>query len=318
MEIVPGVHRITGVVGGRPLYLYLLRGPERTVLLDTGTASDPQAVIFPYLDRIGLRPTDIDLVINTHSDLDHCGGNSALKAAHPGVLLSCGEADRFLIEDPERMLEFRYNHYAARHGIAYDETTRAWIRSTLGAPQPVDLTWRGGEILRLGRDWLLEIHHTPGHSFGHLTLFDTRHRIAFTGDAVQGSVYRDTEGRPALCPTYLYVDQYLQTIRYLENLGAAMLCGCHWPVFRGPEVGQFLAESRQFVELADRLVLEVLRERPRTLQEIITLLSPRLGEWPRSVDIELAYALNGHLERLVALEKVVADESQRPVVFRAR
>lgn len=318
MELLPGIHRIASVVNGRPLYLYLLRGPQRTVLIDTGTATDPGAVIFPYLAQQGMSPTDLDIAINTHSDLDHCGGNYALKHAHPDLLLSCGDADRFVIEDPEQMLSFRYNHYAERHAIAYDIATQASIRAALGEPQPVDCTWRGGEVLRLGPDWLLEIHHTPGHSFGHLTIFDRRHRIAFTGDAVHGRVYLDTAGRPALCPTYLYVDQYVQTISYLEQLGIELLCGSHWPVWQGAQVGQFLAESRQFVELADRLVVEALRERPHTLRELIARLGPRLGEWPRSVDLELAYCLHGHLERLVAREQVLVDETQRPLVYRAR
>jgi glyoxylase-like metal-dependent hydrolase (beta-lactamase superfamily II) len=318
MEILPGIHRIASTVGGRPLYLYLLRGSQRTVLIDTGTASDPAAVLFPYLARLGLQPTDLDVVIVTHSDLDHCGGNAAIKQAHPDVVLSCGEADRFLIEDPARMLAFRYTHYAERHGIAYDAATQQSIRAALGAPQPVDCTWRGGEVLRLGPDWLVELHHTPGHSFGHLTVFDPRRRIAFTGDAVQGRVYPDTAGRPALCPTYLYVDQYLQTITYLEQLRPELLCGSHWPVWQGDQASRFLAESRQFVELADRLVREALRERPHTLRELITHLGPRLGEWPRTVDLELVYCLHGHLERLAAREEVLVDDTQRPVVYRAR
>jgi len=71
MEIAPGIHLIPGAVGTRPLQLFLLLGSERRVLLDTGCAPDPERLIAPYLAGLGLVPTDIDLVINSHSDLDH-------------------------------------------------------------------------------------------------------------------------------------------------------------------------------------------------------------------------------------------------------
>lgn len=87
---------VQGTVGTRPLQLFLLRGDGRTVLLDTGCAPDPERFIFPYLETLDLGPADIDRVINTHPDLDHSGGNHAVKAAHPTVLLSCGDADREL------------------------------------------------------------------------------------------------------------------------------------------------------------------------------------------------------------------------------
>lgn len=85
MEIASGIHRIDGVVGtaSSALSLYLLHGDIRTVLLDTGCAPDPERLIFPYLRKLGLAPADLDLVINTHPDLDYCGGNHAMKSPIP-------------------------------------------------------------------------------------------------------------------------------------------------------------------------------------------------------------------------------------------
>ncbi|HJW84622.1 MAG TPA: MBL fold metallo-hydrolase [Anaerolineae bacterium] len=317
MEIAPDIHMIPGAVGSRPLQLYMLIGDDRVALLDTGCAPDPDRLIFPYLTGIGLTPADVDMVIVTHSDLDHCGGNAAMKRANPNVLITCGEADRALVEDPAVMWARRYNRYAGPHDLAYSENDRKWIMDMLGDAQPVDVTWRGGETLRLGRDWRVEIHHVPGHSDGHLAVFDPRSRTVLTGDAVHGSVYLDLDGNPALCPTYLNVDTYLVTINYLRGLGAEILGGCHWPIKRGAAVGAFLDESRQFVEQADLALLAELDRRPggATLQELIAAVGPRLGGWPRSVDHELKYALAGNLDRLAALGKVTADAAQRPIRY---
>jgi glyoxylase-like metal-dependent hydrolase (beta-lactamase superfamily II) len=314
MEISPGIYLIAGTVGGRPLQLFLLRGPERTVLLDTGCAPDPEQIIFPYLKGLGLAPTDVDLIINTHSDVDHCGGNASFKRAHAGVWLTCGEADRALVEDPQVMWARRYNSSAARHGLAYDEAGQKWIMDMLGEAQAVDFTWRGGETLRLGPDWVVEIHATPGHTPGHLTVFDPRSCTALMGDAAHGAVYLDTSGKPALCPTYVHVESYLATLEALGRLDAVTLAGCHWPVKRGPEVAAFLDESRRFVERAEQVLLAELDRRAEgaTLGELIGAAGPQLGDWPRSVDIELMYALNGNLERLIDQGRVKASEGETP------
>jgi NAD(P)-dependent dehydrogenase (short-subunit alcohol dehydrogenase family)/glyoxylase-like metal-dependent hydrolase (beta-lactamase superfamily II) len=319
MEIAPGIHMLAGTVGTRPLQLFLLRGQDRCVLLDTGCAPDPERLIVPYLAGLGLKPGDVSLVINTHSDLDHCGGNAAWRRLSPGTLLTCGEADRALIEDPQVMYARRYNAYAEAHGLAYDDANRSWIMDMLGQAQPIDFTWRGGETLRLSPDWSVEIRSVPGHSPGHLAVFDPRSRTALVADAVHGAGYQNMDGSWAMGPTYLDVAAYLRTIAALRLWGAQTMAGCHWPVHRGEAaVAAFLDESQQFVERADRALLTELAGAPDglSLRELIAALGPQLGSWPRSADLELVYALAGHVERLAAQGRIVADRSGQLVRFR--
>ncbi len=318
MEISPGIHMIPALVGKRPLQLFLLIGDDRILLMDTGCAPDPEKYIFPYLRSVGLQPTAIDMVLVTHCDVDHCGGNAAIKRANPRVLLTCGEADRLLVEDPEIMWARRYDRYTEPHGLAYGEADMKWNLENLGEATPIDFTWRGGETLRLGKDWVVEVHHVPGHSDGHLAVVDRKHRTVLTGDAVHGSVYLDIDGNPALCPTYLHVDAYLATIQYLRQLDAETLGGCHWPIKRGSEVAAFLDESQKFVEMADLALLAELDRRPdgATLPELIQAVGPRLGGWSRPVDHELKYALAGHIDHLVTQGKVKANTAARPIHYR--
>jgi glyoxylase-like metal-dependent hydrolase (beta-lactamase superfamily II) len=320
MEIAPDVHLVPGVVGTRPLQLYFLQGSDRRILLDTGCASDPEHLIFPYLRTIGLDSSDIDMVINTHSDLDHCGGNHTVKKANPLVQLTCGEQDRKLIENPKVMWDLRYDAYDKQHGIHYDQQSCKWILGSLGQAQPIDYTWRGGERLHLGSEWYVEIHHTPGHSAGHLSIFDPRSRTMMSGDAVQGSVYLDIGGNPALCPTYVHVDSYLSTIQYLESLSLDRLATCHWPLKEGDQVRLFLEDSRRFVQLADRVLLAGLAEREQgaTLRDLITYAGPLLGAWPRLVDQELVYALAGHMDRLVHEDRVIALANSLPTLYKKK
>jgi glyoxylase-like metal-dependent hydrolase (beta-lactamase superfamily II) len=175
----------------------------------------------------------------------------------------------------------------------------------------VDLTFRGGEHLRIGPDWQLEILHLPGHSRGHLGVWDLKYRILFGGDAIHGAVYLGLNGQPALCPTYLQIDTYRATIRFIEHLPLDAYCGCHWPVKRGSEIREFCEESRAFVEHAERLILEALCQ-PKTLNELCTELGPKLGTWPRAVNSELCYAFVGHLNDLEARGCICRVPGRKP------
>lgn len=298
IELFGGVHLLQGVVGGRPLTLTLLVGTDQSVLMDTGCAQDVEGLILPALDELGLAPGRLSFILNTHCDLDHVGGNHGIKQAAPHALLCCGDADREQVESPEALYARRYDAYRRDHGIYYEGATRDWILSSMGGAQPVELTFRGGERLRLGPGWEVEIVALPGHSRGHLGVLDRRHRALYAGDAIHGAVMLDLEGRPAMGPTYLYVDQYLDTIRLIENLDIDTYAGCHWPVKRGEEIAAFCAESRRYVEQAERLILEALAASPRTLRELCLELGPKLGGWPAAVNSEHCYAFCGHLSRL--------------------
>jgi glyoxylase-like metal-dependent hydrolase (beta-lactamase superfamily II) len=302
-ELFPGVYLLKSSVGGRPLTLPLLAGTERTVLLDTGCASDPAEVILPTLQALKIGPEKLSCVITSHSDFDHRGGNQAIKAWAPRSLLCCGDADREWIEEPARLYRNRYDCYRDEHGIFYPPEVESWILNAAGLPQPVDLTLQGGEKIRLSPDWEIEIVALPGHSAGHLGLWDRKNKALYAADAIHGAVYETFEGNAALPPTYATIRPYLQTIRFIEALDLDCYVGCHWPIKRGREIAAFCDESRRFVLRTETLMLELL-EKPRTLRELCDLLGPKLGEWPRETDQDLVYALSGHLTDLLERQRI--------------
>ena len=290
-QLFDGVYLLEGQVGLRPLYLPLLVGDYGALLLDTGCSEHVDSLIRPGLANLGIDPAKLRFVINTHPDTDHCGGNAGVKRLAPQSLLGCGDADRAVIEDPATLFQTRYDAYRP-FGVFYAEETARNMKRDLGDAQPVDLTFRGGERIRLSADWDLEVIFLPGHSKGHLGLFDSRHRTLFGGDAIQGSVYLDIEGKPALCPTYLYPETYLQTTQLIEHLDFDYYVSCHWPLKKGHEIAEFCQETRAFVERAELLLR---RSGIKDLSTACLQLGPQLGDWPDAIHLELAYALAGHL-----------------------
>ena len=319
MEIYPGAHVIECEVGGRPLYLPLLIGETEALLLDCGTRSHAAEDIPKYLAKVGLLKDRLTFVLITHPDTDHSGGAGEMVRRYPHLRLLCGAADRRLIESPDYLFSFRYDHYRQDHEMYYDDKTSAAMRDSCSGPQRVFLGLTGGETLDLGATRLLDVIHLPGHSHGHLGVYDRDHRTLFYGDAIQGRGYRSLKGEWVLCPTYLYVDAYLQTIRRIEHLGAERIVGCHWPVWRGEhEIREFCASSRNFVEAADRLINDYLARHlaGATLRELCQSLGGKLGEWPAPVHTELSFPFLGHLERGVSQGSFSVDRSTRPVIYR--
>jgi glyoxylase-like metal-dependent hydrolase (beta-lactamase superfamily II) len=298
VEILDGIHRIDAEVAGRPLYLFLFLG-ERNLLLDAGCATTVAESLLPYLGALGLGLRDLDLLVITHSDLDHQGGAHALASANPDLTIACGALDRALVSDPEAVIARRYDGFRRDHGIGYGAEATAWIREMCGPAQSVDQVFAGGETVELGPGSELRVLHVPGHSPGHIALQDTRSGALFSGDCVQGSVYLGLDGTPKLCPTYTDVGPYLQTIDLIEALAPSELHGCHWPGARGAEVSAFLHESRAYVEHVDGLVRACLAEAPEglTLRELIERVNERLDEpWEPGLAQELAYSVHGHAE----------------------
>ncbi len=114
MELDRNVYQIRSLFGGRNLFQYLFVG-DNVVLVDTGTYE----VIFPYMDRLKLKPHQLTLAITTHADLDHQGGNGTIKQASANTCLVCGEADRLLVEDPRTLFDLRYNFLRADHDVGF-------------------------------------------------------------------------------------------------------------------------------------------------------------------------------------------------------
>jgi glyoxylase-like metal-dependent hydrolase (beta-lactamase superfamily II) len=307
-EIGDRTWRLESQLGGRNVFQYLLASEDgdELLLVDTGTSATPHEVVLPALRRLGLAPEALRLAVVTHSDLDHQGGLAALLDLCPNALSACGFADRPMVGRPEQLIRDRYQPYLREHGLGYDAGEERWMRAYYGAPVEIDVTLSGGERLRVG-ERTLEALHAPGHSAGHLALYERETGRLFSSDAVHWSGCPGADGVPALCPTYEEVDPYLATIEMIEELAPGELHSGHWPARSGAEVAEFLAESRAFVERVDAVVLARLDEGDATLAELCEAVQRDTGPW-RSEPGMLRFAVHGHLRRLVRRGEVASPE----------
>ena len=310
MEIAPGIHQIHCAFGtGRMVFVYLLVGKTASLLVDTGCAHNPAQEILPYMNSIGFDPNQLTYILITHSDSDHQGGNEPMRAAAPQAKLLCHKFDRPWIEDTEALIAGRYSQFEADHGIGYGDSGKAGIRSDCRST-PVDITLLGGEQFRLSPGWEVEAVHTPGHTWGHLALFDPRSATLVAGEASMWTAILDTDWQPAMPPTYCYVDTYLATQDRLQAMPIDQLASAHWPIQRGPAVREYIAESRNYVLQVEAALLDYARRRPGfTLREAVDELGPTLGRWPAATNQDFSYGMAGNLDTLTKRGQLRTERS---------
>ena len=140
----------------------LLKGRDRTVLVDSGYGRD--ATITLAKVSAELAGTPLDWLVNTHCHSDHMGGNAAVRRAHAcGLSIPAGEAP--LIEAwNEQALWLSYADQRCER-FAFDDTI---------APGDVldwgDLAWRAIAA--------------PGHDMGALMFHCEEERLLISGDAL--------------------------------------------------------------------------------------------------------------------------------------
>ncbi len=312
MEIFPNVHEIKSVFGNRWVQQYLFVG-DIVVLLDAGVAKTPAESIFPYMERIGISPARLAIVVAMHADADHHGGLPAVKDASKNTLLACHRDDLTLIESPERLYQDRYNFLSREHGLGFGR------EGMVNCPEgrKIDMVLSGSESIQLAKDWALRFWHVPGHSAGHLAAYDEKNHAAFTSDAVQANGYPTTDGKMAFGPTYYTVDAYLATVQFLENVPIEHMFTGHWPAQHGAAVQAFLNSSREFVLRADELLKSYFKAHHGgiTLKQILGDLSGKLGAWPDSMAPFLQFAMYGHLVRLEQ-NGIIRKQPANPVEYR--
>jgi glyoxylase-like metal-dependent hydrolase (beta-lactamase superfamily II) len=294
-EIAPGVHRIESDLGSRFMAQYVLVGEDRSVLLDTGVAATPDAVLIPALEELGVDP---DLILISHADLDHCGGNRTMRARYPSALFGCHELDRHWVQSNQAMLAENYLWYEAYGFEKAGEQERRELLAELGGDCPIDLGLRGGETIRLGSGRCVEVLHLPGHTPGHIALWEPRSQIAIMIDAALLDGIYDRSGNKLIPPRYYDAEAYRATIRRIRALEPELLLTAHYQPMSAEPARAFCDRSLAFVDAVEAAVRECVAAGDTSLREVTERVDQRLGPFPY-FSKELGAGVRSHLSSAV-------------------
>jgi glyoxylase-like metal-dependent hydrolase (beta-lactamase superfamily II) len=207
-----------GWLSSNNLLIHAAPGEAGAVLVDSGHVNHaPQTVA---LLRHALPGQPLALLLNTHLHSDHCGGNAAVQQAFDApIAVPPGQAQALRDWDWPR--------------LSWAATGQRMARCT---PQQV----RGpGEVLVAGgREW--QLLAAPGHDPHSLMLFDARHGVLASADALWangfGVVFPELEGEPGF-------DEVAATLDLISRLPVQVVVPGHGAPFT--DVAAALARARR-------------------------------------------------------------------------
>lgn len=147
---------------------------RQAICIDPG---DEAERIVETLERLGL---NLQAIALTHAHLDHVGGVAALKKLKPNASINLHKADEFMytgLPEQPAWIGIPRSQWAAL-GFDFEE------------PPPVDEYWTDGQAFDVG-ELKFEVLHCPGHTPGHVVLYEPKERKVFVGDVLfAGSIGR--------------------------------------------------------------------------------------------------------------------------------
>lgn len=155
MQVFKGVMLTGGVGPDSNIYIV-----DNELMIDTGTGAYFQ-IIKENLENLGLHPTEIKSIVNTHCHFDHTGGDKKFR--------DICKAKIFIHKEDKKALEA---------GNTMAEMFNEQPRSVT-----VDKTIKEGDMIKT-KNFSLEVIWTPGHTPGSICLYDRKKKILFSGDTV--------------------------------------------------------------------------------------------------------------------------------------
>jgi len=147
---------------------------KQAICIDPG---DEAERIIEVLQRRGLVLQAIAL---THAHLDHVGAVAALKKLQTAAKINLHKGDEFMYRAlPEQP-----------SWIGIPRSQWAALGFVFETPPAVDHYWTDGERYTVGK-LEFEVRHCPGHTPGHVVLYEPAERKVFVGDVLfAGSIGR--------------------------------------------------------------------------------------------------------------------------------
>ena len=188
-EILPNLYKIEVPLPRNPLKAvnsYIIKARGKSLIIDTGmNREECMSVLSSGLIELEVDLNKADFFI-THLHADHLGLVSTMASDTSKIYFSQADADIINSEAWEE-----YSNFAGINGFPKDELQRA-IQNHPGVKYStkgyVDFhILKEGDAISIG-DYLLKCIETPGHSPGHICLYEPNKKIFISGDHILSDI----------------------------------------------------------------------------------------------------------------------------------
>jgi len=232
--------------------IYLMQIDGKNIFYDAGlNMRNWEKLFFSALQDINISIKDIDYCIISHHHLDHIGLIKKFKRMNPNIQIVMGEfthstfkweTDRVNSEELENEAK-KIAKEMIKFGISEAQGKRlvAWHKMwpMLRRYHEPDKIVRDGEEISFKTN-KLKIIWTPGHSLGHICVFEENNRYLFSGDHILSRITPHIGNflvTPTLKKKYDFnniLDYYLRSLEKISELNPRIIFPAHQEVIYNP------------------------------------------------------------------------------------
>ena len=326
MEVVPGVHQLRIPITDNPLghiNAYLVQGDKGCLLVDTGWNTDEAfSSLNAQLQALGLGLRDIAMVVVTHVHADHYGLAGRIRQNSP-TRFAFHLWEKALIES--RYIDFRdlqgkIGQFLRKHGAPPD-TTSPLQTASMPALDFVTVAWPdevlyGGEVFTVG-EFQLEVIWTPGHSPGHVCLYEPSKKLLFAGDHILPTITPNVSYHPQSGSNPL--GDYVHSLNQLKRLPVNLVLPAHEHVFQ--DLHTRAEEIVRHHENRENRILAIIDKEPQTAYSIASVFPWRAPGGFQGLDWLMkriaVTEIIAHLE-LLRMEALVERFVRNSLIFYGR
>lgn len=278
MEIVQGIHQMKLPRPAKSALdhtnVYLVEGTKGNLLIDTGLDT-PEAfgALREALQSGGFGFKDILLIVATHIHPDHYGMIDKLKQLS-GAKVATSEIEAKLIDSrytkPDILLKqvtqlFQANGVPEGHLTELVEAGMA-LKPSVSVVKP-DIMLRDGEPITVATSEF-KVIVTPGHSPGHICLYEPKRKVLFSGDHLLPDIFPHVGINPQSGENPL--GNFFKSLEALSNFDVHFIFPGHGSVFSGLKLR--LGEMSYYLEQRQRAITKIIEKDTKSAYQIATEL----------------------------------------------
>lgn len=279
-EVVPGIERLKITLPQADIFLgyvnaYLIQGEGGYTLIDTGWGTPEAFDSFKsQLDERGIGFKQISQIVATHIHPDHYGLSGKIKQLS-GAKVMLHRLETSLVDNRyinmETLLK-RLAEWLHVNGVP-DETLPKLQTASLRAvefvsPATPDVILSGGEIISAGA-FNFKVLWTPGHTPGHICLYEPNRKLLFSGDHVLPTITPNIGRHPQSGDNPL--GDYINSLKALKPLDVDLVLPGHEEPFRGLQ--KRIDEIIHHHEQRNSEILQTIKVEPKTGYEVATKIT---------------------------------------------
>ena len=273
MRLVAGVYQIRlPFPQNIPAYtnVYIIEGEKGNILVDSGW--DWPGALWAFREGMrsdSLKFQDINWIVITHTHPDHYGLAGKLKdLCEARIAMHRLEAE--LINSRYKSSDVLLNKMSEeleKNGVPQDKLTdmrdaSLWMHKFVSSCQPEIILDEGDKISN--GTFEFEVLRTPGHSQGHICLYEPNKKWLFSGDHVLFQTVPHVGLHPQSGDNPL--EEYIKSLNDLKTMKIQFIFPGHGPVFNSLKLRA--AEILQHHDQRRKDILKVLDEGLKTAYQI--------------------------------------------------